>query len=106
MKLLNSTLVGISVMLTACQLGEPVNQEPAEPAMSSAMKRYKDVWDNKNPGQNEFYASFSYQPVKGLELEEGVSRRDPSQILKVGDTYYVYYTKVGSKHLTSGLPKS
>lgn len=62
--------------------------------LSSAMKRYQQDWENKNPYDNEFYSSFSYKPVKGLEMEEGISRRDPSQILKVGDTYYVYYTKV------------
>jgi hypothetical protein len=37
---------------------------------------------------------FSYQDVSGIGHEEGVTRRDPSDVIKVGDTYYVYYTKV------------
>tara|TARA_B110000881_G_scaffold190901_1_gene182442 strand:- start:237 stop:1472 length:1236 start_codon:yes stop_codon:yes gene_type:complete len=76
----------------------------AEP--SAAMKRYQDVWDNKNPYDNEFYSSFSYKEVKGLEMEVGVSRRDASQIMKVGDLYYVYYTKVVMKKPPVGYAKS
>lgn len=32
--------------------------------------------------------------LKGdLAYEEGVVRRDPSAMLKIGDTYYVWYSK-------------
>jgi len=37
---------------------------------------------------------FQFQLVDGIGFEEGVTRRDPSDVIKVGDTYYVYYTKV------------
>lgn len=37
---------------------------------------------------------FTYQDVTGIGFEEGLTRRDPSDVIKVGDTYYVYYTKV------------
>jgi len=37
---------------------------------------------------------FEYQAVSGIGHEEGCTRRDPSDVIKVGDTYYVYYTKV------------
>ncbi|MDR9417296.1 MAG: family 43 glycosylhydrolase, partial [Gracilimonas sp.] len=37
---------------------------------------------------------FSYQEVSGIGFEEGVTRRDPSDVIKVGQTYYVYYTKI------------
>ena len=34
------------------------------------------------------------EPLKGdLAYEEGVVRRDPSAMLKIGDTYYVWYSK-------------
>jgi len=36
----------------------------------------------------------SYQEAKGIGHEEGITRRDPSDIIKVGDSHYVYYTKV------------
>jgi len=66
----------------------------SEQHLSLAMKRYQDQWNHENPRDNEFYSSFSYSILKGLEMEEGVSRRDASQIIKVGGIYYVYYTKV------------
>jgi hypothetical protein len=41
----------------------------------------------------EWFCGFEYTPVKGLGYEEGIHRRDPSSIIKVGNLYYVYYTK-------------
>lgn len=38
--------------------------------------------------------SFKYDEVKGIGHEKGCTRRDPSDVIRVGDTYYVYYTKV------------
>ena len=37
---------------------------------------------------------FTYEKVPGIGHEKGCTRRDPSDVIKVGDTYYVYYTKV------------
>lgn len=54
-------------------------------------------------GQNNEIASvkekflqteFSFNEVTGIGFEKGVTRRDPSDVMKVGDTYYVYYTKI------------
>jgi len=39
-------------------------------------------------------ADFTYQPVTGIGREEGVCRRDPGDVIKVGDAWYVWYTKV------------
>ncbi|MBK1876046.1 glycoside hydrolase family 117 protein [Pelagicoccus mobilis] len=69
-----------------------VKGEP-ETKRSSAMERF-EVDDS----QNEFYTLFRYTPVEGLAYEEGVGRRDPSNIIKVGEFYYVWYTRIsGSK---------
>lgn len=38
--------------------------------------------------------SFTYRKAEGLGHEPGVIRRDPSDVIRVGDTYYVYYSKV------------
>lgn len=38
--------------------------------------------------------NFKYDEVEGIGHEEGCTRRDPSDVIRVGDTYYVYYTKV------------
>ena len=37
---------------------------------------------------------FEYSKISGIGHETGVTRRDPSDVIKVDDTYYVYYTKV------------
>ncbi len=37
---------------------------------------------------------FKYNQLSGIGHEAGCTRRDPSDVIKVGDTYYVYYTKV------------
>lgn len=35
----------------------------------------------------------SYSDAKGIGPEKGVMRRDPSDVIKVGDLYYVWYSK-------------
>lgn len=42
---------------------------------------------------SEWYCQFKYRPVEGLGYEEGVHRRDPSSIIQVGGTYFVWYTR-------------
>ena len=37
--------------------------------------------------------TFSYSEAAGIGKEKGVMRRDPSDIIKVGDLFYVWYTK-------------
>jgi sucrose-6-phosphate hydrolase SacC (GH32 family) len=36
-----------------------------------------------------------YSPIEGLDAEAGIKRGDPSDIIKVGSLYYVWYWKVG-----------
>ena len=43
--------------------------------VSLSMRRYIDFWGQKEPSKNEFYSSFSYYPLKGLEYEKGISRK-------------------------------
>ena len=38
--------------------------------------------------------SFEYIQVEGIGHEKGCTRRDPSDVILVDNTYYVYYTKV------------
>lgn len=37
---------------------------------------------------------FRFVPAQGLGSEKGVCRRDPSDVIEVGSTYFVWYTKV------------
>jgi predicted GH43/DUF377 family glycosyl hydrolase len=42
---------------------------------------------------------FTYKGIEALKRENGVIRRDPSDVIKEGETYYVYYPKVVKKEL-------
>ncbi|MCD6355272.1 MAG: family 43 glycosylhydrolase, partial [Prolixibacteraceae bacterium] len=90
---------------------EKRGEEEEDTKLSASMLRYKTIWEDKEPRENEFYSSFKYFPVKGLGYEEGISRRDPSTIIKVNGKYYVYYTRspktpapVGYDKATKTLP--
>ena len=71
--------------------------EPAAPAKSrsAAFGRYQDDWNGPASldRHNDFYTTFKYTHVTGIGPEKGVARRDPSTILKVGDLYFVWYTR-------------
>lgn len=38
--------------------------------------------------------TYSFTKVKGIGFEQGITRRDPSDVIQVDGIYYVYYTKV------------
>ncbi|MGY6648199.1 glycoside hydrolase family 117 protein [Wenyingzhuangia sp. IMCC45574] len=63
--------------------------------MSIATERMYD-YPAPRVQDNELYSLFKYTKLKGLDYNGGdgtVSRRDPTRPIKVGDTYYVWYTK-------------
>ncbi len=37
---------------------------------------------------------FEYSDITGIGYEVGLSRRDPGDIIKAGDTCYIWYTKI------------
>jgi hypothetical protein len=49
--------------------------------------------------------SFRFQPAQGLGKTEGITRRDPSDVIKVGDTYFVWYTRVDQSKLPADLKR-
>lgn len=53
-------------------------------------------------GDIDFYCSFRLCPVTGLESQEGIHRRDPTSVIKVGDLYYVWYTRSEGPHFGYG----
>ncbi len=38
--------------------------------------------------------SFEYDEVSGIGFEKDVSRRDPSDVIREGDQYYIWYTRI------------
>ena len=71
---------------------------PAEkPAfkISTAMARLYDNYQSATPQANELYSIFKFTKLTGLDYnnDDGtITRRDPTRIIKVGDTYYMWYT--------------
>lgn len=65
--------------------------------ISSATKRAMERKYFESDGK--WFCDFRESEINGLEPEEGVHRRDPSSILKVDDTYYVWYSKSYGKHV-------
>jgi hypothetical protein len=68
-------------------------EKPQDRKLSAAMHRMYDQWNPYEDRNNPFYSSFLYSAISGIGKEEGVSRRDPSKVIKVKDTYYVWYTR-------------
>ena len=80
-------------------------EKPADRPLSAATQRVYDMWTPKQDIGNPFYTVFKYSPVTGIgkdSSEHSVSRRDPSKVLKIGDTYYVWYTKRETKYMPVG----
>ena len=57
----------------------------------ATLPHYGEAADNQHETKGQL--SFTYSPARGIGPEEGVMRRDPSDIIKVGDFYYVWYSK-------------
>lgn len=51
--------------------------------------------------KNSEKVSFSYSEVTGIGMDSKYNRRDPSDIIKVGNKYYVWYTRM-DKPIRSG----
>ncbi len=85
----------------------PPAEKPHRP-LSEAMHRFYDDYDALEVNANELYSKFKYTPLKGLD--ESISRRDPSKILKINGQYFVWYTHrdtppcVGPDKATDMLP--
>ncbi|MFC2112330.1 glycoside hydrolase family 117 protein [Bacteroidota bacterium] len=60
--------------------------------ISAATERLYDNWDIYGDKTNELFSNFLYTNLKGFSKGVGASRRDPTKVIKVGDTYYVWYT--------------
>ena len=74
----------------------------ATPPESAALHRFRS--QGKIYEQfNELYSSFKFSPVEGLGLQEGVFRRDPTSIIKVGDLDYVWYNLSAGRAARGGM---
>ena len=70
--------------------------------LSAASKRAIERNYDQGP---QWYCEFKVHDLKGdFKYEEGVTRRDPSAIITVDGTYYVYYTRATGKTYGFGTP--
>ena len=66
--------------------------EKPDRELSASMERMYDIWNPHEDRGNEFFSNFKYSPLEGFSREPNVSRRDPSKVLRIDGTYYVWYT--------------
>jgi hypothetical protein len=85
--------------------------KPANRPLSASWSRMWDQWNPHEDRANELYSNFKYTPLDGFTREPNVSRRDPSKVLKIKGTYYVWYTcrrtefpPAGLKNATDTVP--
>jgi len=84
-------------------------EKPNRP-LSAAMERMYDRWNPLEDRGNELYSNFKYSRLTGFPTETGISRRDPSKVLKIDGTYYVWYTHretplpTGPQNATDEIP--
>ncbi len=67
-------------------------QEIQVKKMSASYKRFREN-NLRFEKYNEFNTDFKFKEITGIGYEEGITRRDPSSVIKVGNLYYVWYTK-------------
>jgi len=78
-------------------------EKPTDRPLSAATARLYDRWDPLADFGNEFHSNFKYSRVFGIGKDPAVSRRDPSKIVRLRDTYYVWYTRRKTEHAPVGL---
>ncbi len=94
-------------MSSCCTQSEQVAEKATQPfpfvmplekpdfKLSASMERLYDNYGAARPQLNELYTQFKFTAIKGLDYCDGdgtTTRRDPTRIIKVGDTYYMWYT--------------
>ncbi len=70
-----------------------MDKAPEGIELSAATARLYEYWPVPDDRANKLFTNFKYSRITGIGKEEGVSRRDPSKVIKVDGLYYVYYTR-------------
>ena len=81
-------------------------EKPTDRPLSAAMHRLYDEWNPLEDRGNELYSNFRYSRLEGFSYENNASRRDPSKVLKIDGTYYVWYTRRQTAQPPSGPKKA
>jgi len=68
--------------------------------VNSSLVRGTNSPSGSTDGGLPYPDKFTFQVA--IPYEQGVTRRDPSDVIKVGDTYYLWYSKVTDRRITLG----
>ncbi|WP_143873075.1 glycoside hydrolase family 117 protein [Catenovulum sediminis] len=85
-----------------------IPQTKPDRALSQAMSRLYANYLTPRPEDNPLFTSFKYTELVGFNYnghDGTVSRRDPSKVILVGDTYYMWYTKRDTQTPPQGAEK-
>jgi alpha-L-fucosidase len=88
-------------------------EKPTDRKLSAAVERLYDQWNPHEDRGNELYSNFKYSRLEGFSYDNKNSRRDPTKVLKINGTYYVWYTyrrteagPAGAKNATDTIPST
>ena len=70
------------------------------------MQRVYDTFGVYKDQGSDFFSAFKYSTLSGIGKEAGLTRRDPSKVIKVGDTYYVCYTRRQTEAAWRGIAEA
>ena len=84
---------------------KPPETPPATPQSRATQRVYKTYGVYKDQG-SEFFSAFKYSPLSGLGKEAGATRRDPSKVIRVGDKFYVWYTRRKTAETWRGIQQA
>ena len=73
--------------------GEPTADKPTDRPLSAATQRLYNKWGRYQDSTSQFYTTFKYSRLTGIGKEAGLSRRDPSTVLRIDGAYFVWYTR-------------
>jgi hypothetical protein len=80
--------------------------KPADRPLSASWSRMWDQWNPHEDRNNGLFSNFKYTPLEGFSHTQNVSRRDPSKVLKIDGTYYVWYTCRRTEFPPAGLKRA
>ena len=84
---------------------KPPEAPPPTPQSRASQRVYKTYGVYKDQG-SEFFSAFKYSPLSGLGKEAGITRRDPSKVIRVGEKYYVWYTRRKTAEVWRGIQQA
>ncbi|MBK1876047.1 glycoside hydrolase family 117 protein [Pelagicoccus mobilis] len=89
------TFSGVSTLANEASVfpGVMPEEKPTGFPISAAVERLYDQWNPHEDRGNELYSNFKYSKLEGFVDKGSTSRRDPTKVLKIDGTYYVWYTR-------------